>query len=54
MSGDPSDDEIITAALSADAEILVSGDRRHVLPLGTVHGMRILRPQELLRELAAP
>lgn len=54
LSGDPSDDEIIAAALSADAEILVSGDRKHVLPLGTVQGMRILRPQELVGELAAP
>lgn len=53
LSGDPSDDEIIATALSTGAEILVSGDHKHVLPLEVVQGMRILRPQELLRELAA-
>lgn len=52
-SGDPADDRIIAAALAGDADVLVSGDRRHVLPLGRIADMRILRPQDLLAELAA-
>jgi predicted nucleic acid-binding protein len=52
VSGDPDDDRIIAAAASAGAEVLVSGDRKHVLPLGRVGTMRIIRPQDLLAELA--
>lgn len=52
VSGDPDDDRIIAAAAAAAAEILVSGDRKHVLPLGCVGTMRIIRPQDLLAELA--
>jgi predicted nucleic acid-binding protein len=51
-SGDPADDRIIAAALAGSAEVLVSGDRKHVLPLKQVGPMRILRPQDLLAELA--
>jgi predicted nucleic acid-binding protein len=52
LSGDSADDRILAAAHAAGAEVLVSGDRRHLLPLGTVAGMRIIRPQDLLAELA--
>lgn len=52
LSGDPDDDRIIAAALAGDADVLVSGDRRHVLPLEAVGAMRILTPQALLAELA--
>jgi predicted nucleic acid-binding protein len=51
LSGDPDDDRIIAAALQAGADVLVSGDRRHVLPLRSVGAMRILRPQDALAEL---
>ncbi len=52
-SGDSADDRILAAALAAGAEVLVSGDRRHLLPFGSVAGMRIIRPQDLLAELVA-
>jgi predicted nucleic acid-binding protein len=52
VSGDPSDDRILAAALTAAADVLVSGDRQHLLPLSEVAGMRIIRPQGLLAELA--
>jgi uncharacterized protein len=52
LSGDPDDDRIIAAALEAGAEVLVSGDQRHVLPLRSVGAMRILRPQDVLAALA--
>lgn len=51
LSGDPDDDRILAAAKDADAEVLVSGDSRHLLPLGEVARMRIPRPQDLLAEL---
>jgi len=50
-SGDPSDDRILAAAIAGGADLLVSGDRRHLLPLGAVSGMPIVRPQDLLARL---
>jgi len=51
-SGDPSDDRILAAAIAGGADLLVSGDRRHLLPLREVAGMLIVRPQDLLARLA--
>ena len=50
-SGDPSDDRILAAAIAGKAALLVSGDRRHLLPLGEVEGMPIVKPQNLLARL---
>jgi predicted nucleic acid-binding protein len=52
ICGDPDDDRILAAANAAGAEILVSGDRRHLLPLDAYRSMRIIRPQAFLAELA--
>lgn len=51
-SRDPDDDQILASALSGNAEVLVTGDRRHLLPLGRMGAMRILTPQALLALLA--
>ena len=53
VSGDPDDDLILACAVRAPVEVLVSGDRRHLLPLGEHRGVRILTPQALLAELRA-
>jgi uncharacterized protein len=53
VTGDPDDDLILACAVAAGIGLLVSGDRRHLLPLGEYHGVRILTPQALLAELAA-
>jgi predicted nucleic acid-binding protein len=50
-SGDAADDEIIAAALQGGADILASGDTKHLLPLRRVETMRILRPQSALAEI---
>lgn len=52
MSGDPDDDLVLASAKAGGAEVLVTGDRRHLLPLGEVEGLRVLTPQALLAELA--
>ena len=52
VSGDPDDDRILAAAAVAGAEILISGDTKHLLPLGQHGGMRIMRPQAFLAEIA--
>lgn len=52
ISGDRDDDLVLACACAAEVEVLVSGDRKHLLPLGEHRGLRILTPQALLAELA--
>lgn len=51
LTGDPADDLILACAVEAQVDVLVSGDRRHLLPVGEHQGIRILLPQTLLAEL---
>jgi predicted nucleic acid-binding protein len=51
MTGDPADDLILACAVQAEVDALVSGDRRHLLPVGQHRGVRIVTPQGLLAEL---
>jgi uncharacterized protein len=51
VSGDPADDLILACAIAAEVEVLVSGDRKHLLPVGKRGGVRIITPQALLAEL---
>ncbi len=53
ITGDPDDDLILACAVEAAVDILVSGDRRHLLPVREYRGIRIIAPQTLLAELAA-
>lgn len=53
VCGDPDDDEILACAVEAGVDVLVTGDRKHLLPLGEHRGVRILTPQALLAELRA-
>ena len=51
LTGDPDDDLILQCAVAAGVRVLVSGDRRHLLPIGEYDGVRILTPQAFLAEL---
>jgi predicted nucleic acid-binding protein len=51
LSGDPDDDRILGCAIAAGVNLLVSGDRKHLLPIGEHGGVRILTPQAFLAEL---
>jgi predicted nucleic acid-binding protein len=51
VTGDPDDDLILACAIQAKVDALVSGDRRHLLPVGEHRGVRIVTPQALLAEL---
>lgn len=53
VSGDRADDAVLASALAAGATLVVTGDRRHLLPLGTHAGIRLLTPQAFLAELRA-
>jgi len=54
VTGDAADDTILAVAVEAAAVALVTGDRRHLLPLEEHRGVRLLTPQALLSELRAP
>ncbi len=52
ITGDPDDDVVLACGVNADVQIIVSGDRRHMLPVREHRGIRIISPQALLAELA--
>ena len=49
-SGHP-DNRVLECAVEASADYLVTGDRRHLLPLGEHQGTRILNAPRFLRAL---
>jgi len=53
LTGDPDDDLILECAVVAGVGVVVSGDRKHLLPIGKHGGVRILAPQTFLAELRA-
>jgi len=50
---DPDDVMVLECALAGCADFLVSGDKRHLLPLGEFRGIPIVNPAEFLRRLAS-
>jgi putative PIN family toxin of toxin-antitoxin system len=53
VENDSDDDHVIAAAVTARAELIVTGDRRHLLPVGEHQGIAIVTPAEALRRIAA-
>jgi putative PIN family toxin of toxin-antitoxin system len=51
--GDADDDQVIAAAVTARADLIVSGDRKHLLPLGSHQGIDIVDATEAVRRIAA-
>jgi predicted nucleic acid-binding protein len=51
VPGDVDDDQVIAAAVAARADIIVSGDRKHLLPLGNYAGIPIIDPSEALHRI---
>ena len=52
-SRDPDDDHVLACALAAKAELIVSGDKRHLLILGEYQGIPIRTASEALSRLTA-
>jgi len=50
---DPDDEMILECALAAEADLIVSGDKKHLLALRQFQGIPIVSPVEFLRRLAA-
>lgn len=53
VRGDSDDDQVIAAAIAASADLIVSGDRKHLLPLGSHQGIEIVDAAEALRRITA-
>jgi putative PIN family toxin of toxin-antitoxin system len=48
---DPGDEMVLECALAAEADYIVSGDKKHLLSLREFHGIRIVSPADFLRRL---
>lgn len=53
VANDADDDHVIAAAVAARAELIVTGDRRHLLPIGTHQGIAIVTAREVVDKLDA-
>jgi putative PIN family toxin of toxin-antitoxin system len=48
IKGDPSDNRILECAFEGNAQYIISGDKKHLLPLKEFCGIEILTPNEFL------
>ena len=54
VAADPDDDKVLECAVVGSATHIVTGDRRHLLPLGIYQGIRIVTPAEFLVLVSTP
>ena len=48
VKGSEADNRILECAVEARADFIVTGDKRHLLPLATFRGVKIVSPAEFL------
>lgn len=53
VPADPDDDHVIAAALAGTADLIASGDKRDLLPLGSFQGIPIVTAHEAVERLEA-
>ena len=53
IAADPDDDKTVECAVVAAATHIVTGDRRHLLPLGSFQGIQIVTAAQFLALVAA-
>lgn len=53
VRADVDDDQAIAAAVAARADLIVSGDRNYLLPLGSHQGIDIVEAAEAVRRIAS-
>lgn len=51
-TSDPGDEMILECTLAAEADYIVSGDKKHLLPLRQFRDIPIISPSDFLRRLA--
>lgn len=50
VTADPDDDKIIECAIAGNATHIVTGDKKHLLPLGSYQGILIVKAADLLMQ----
>lgn len=50
---DPDDDHVIAAAVAGQADLIASGDKRDLLPMGSFQGIPIITAREAVQRLEA-
>jgi predicted nucleic acid-binding protein len=50
---DPGDEMVLECALAAEADYIVSGDKKHLLALQQFQGISIVSPADFLRRIKA-
>ena len=53
IEGGHADNRVLDCAVAASADYLITGDRRHLLPIGEHRGARIVNAPRFLSELGA-
>ena len=53
VTADPDDDKVVECAVVGDATHIVTGDRRHLLPLGSYQGIAIVSAADFLALVTA-
>ena len=53
VANDADDDHVIAAAVAAHDELIVTGDRRHLLPIGSHQGIAIVTAREVVDRIEA-
>lgn len=51
VPNDPDDDHVIAAAIAANADLIASGDKRHLLALGSYQGIEIISARATVERL---
>lgn len=54
LSTDPADNDILAAAIAGEVDLIVSGDREHMLSLGTAEGIPVVTPREAMERFEEP
>ena len=52
VANDADDEHVIAAAVAARTELIVTGDRKHLLPIGSHQGIAIVTAREVVDRLA--
>lgn len=53
VANDADDDQVIAAAVAARAELIVTGDRKHLLPVGSHKGIAIVTARDVVDRIEA-
>ena len=51
VSRDPKDNSILATGVAGQVDMIISGDKRHMLPLEHIEGIPIVSPREVVEQL---